>query len=70
MMPLAVTAEWHYVYPSTPHLRIPEAPRPADEWWVPDINNVIEAAWLADDELLTLSYDRQLHSYVMPSDEA
>ena len=31
---------------------------------------VIEAAWLADDELLTLSYDRQLHSYVMPSDEA
>ena len=33
MMPLAVTAEWHYVavYPSTPHLRIPEALRPAEE---------------------------------------
>ena len=55
---LTMTAEWHYVYPSTPHLRIPEAPRPADEWWVPDINNVIEAAWLKRWDIVEAALDR------------
>ena len=57
---LTMTAEWHYVavYPSTPHLRIPEALRPGEEKWVPDINNVIEAAWLKRWNIVEAALDR------------